>query len=231
MDSKVIAGKDVQADILYRAGSTIVNVRPDGPDNGEQIAAERYVPVTEAIICYDSKMNIIWSNDCASHLFGIPDEQIRTGKCYEMLCKKQSHCAGCPVIRTLETGEKYQAKVMTAGGAVLFVYSYPLRDKDGYLYGAVEAAKDISSQLYHQDITDAYIFESRLLLLTDREREVMHLVVDGCQNKVIGAKLGISAKTVEIHRARVMDKLQVHSTAQLVRYLTKHEIFGSYLAE
>ena len=91
--------------------------------------------------------------------------------------------------------------------------------------------KDISNHQHHQDVTDAYVFGSRVSLLTDRERDVMHMVAEGCQNKVIGTKLGISPKTVEIHRARVMDKLQIRSTAQLVRYLTKYEIFGRFLEQ
>lgn len=53
--------------------------------------------------------------------------------------------------------------------------------------------------------------------LTPREREVMELVVDGAANKVISATLGVSLKTVEAHRARVMDKLQAGSLSHLVR--------------
>ena len=53
--------------------------------------------------------------------------------------------------------------------------------------------------------------------LTPREREVMDLVVAGLLNKQIAAELGISMKTVEIHRARVMEKMQAESLAELVR--------------
>lgn len=53
--------------------------------------------------------------------------------------------------------------------------------------------------------------------LTEREREVMCLVVEGNTNKAIGAKLGISEKTVEIHRARVMEKTAANSLSELVR--------------
>lgn len=53
--------------------------------------------------------------------------------------------------------------------------------------------------------------------LTPREREVMELVVDGAANKVISATLGVSLKTVEAHRARVMDKLKANSLSHLVR--------------
>ncbi len=227
MEHKVIVGKAVQADAIYRAGSTVVNVRPEGIDE----TMNPFELALEAIVCYDGKMNIIWANDHARHLFGAPDEQIKTGKCYEMLCKKQSHCAGCPVVRTLETGDEHEAKLMIANGKVLFVRSYPVRDENGCLSGAIEVAKDVSNRMNHQDVTDAYVFGSKVSRLTDREREVMQLVAEGCQNKAIGTKLGISPKTVEIHRARVMDKLQMRSAAQLVRYLTKYEIFGRFLTE
>ena len=57
----------------------------------------------------------------------------------------------------------------------------------------------------------------RLERLTKREREVMDLLVEGNQNKVIAAKLGISPRTVELHRARVMEKLEARSLSEVVR--------------
>ena len=57
----------------------------------------------------------------------------------------------------------------------------------------------------------------RLETLTPRERQVMELVVDGLLNKQIASELGISMKTVENHRARVMEKMKVVSLAHLVR--------------
>ena len=53
--------------------------------------------------------------------------------------------------------------------------------------------------------------------LTDREREVMCLVVEGNTNKAIAAQLGISEKTVEVHRSRVMEKTAAGSLSNLVR--------------
>jgi FixJ family two-component response regulator len=58
---------------------------------------------------------------------------------------------------------------------------------------------------------------SRVEALTEREREVMGLVVAGLANKQIAAELGISKKTVDTHRARVMQKMQVDSLPELVR--------------
>lgn len=57
----------------------------------------------------------------------------------------------------------------------------------------------------------------RLESLTPRERQVLDLVVKGHLNKVIADRLGISTKTVEVHRARVMEKMQAGSLAELVQ--------------
>lgn len=58
---------------------------------------------------------------------------------------------------------------------------------------------------------------SRLTKLTPREREVMAHVIDGKANKVIALELGISERTVELHRGRVMRKVGARSVAQLIR--------------
>ena len=57
----------------------------------------------------------------------------------------------------------------------------------------------------------------RLARLTQREREVMNQIVNGKTNRVIACTLGISIKTVEAHRARLMEKLEVESVAELVQ--------------
>jgi len=57
----------------------------------------------------------------------------------------------------------------------------------------------------------------RIKSLTRREKEVMELVITGTLNKDIAKQLGISVKTVEVHRANVMDKMAVNSVADLVR--------------
>lgn len=53
--------------------------------------------------------------------------------------------------------------------------------------------------------------------LSGREREVMQLIVDGLDNRQIGERLGISPRTVEVHKARLMAKLGVHNLAELIR--------------
>lgn len=61
------------------------------------------------------------------------------------------------------------------------------------------------------------VLRGRIASLTPRELEVMQALVVGHPNKVIAAELGISPRTVEIHRARVMEKLQAQSLSHLVR--------------
>jgi two-component system, LuxR family, response regulator DctR len=59
------------------------------------------------------------------------------------------------------------------------------------------------------------VLQSRLTELTDRERAVMRLVIEGLPNKLIADQLDISVRTVEVHRARVFDKMEVKSAVEL----------------
>jgi two-component system, LuxR family, response regulator FixJ len=58
---------------------------------------------------------------------------------------------------------------------------------------------------------------ARIAALTEREREVFELLVLGHQNKMIGSKLGISSRTIQVHRGRIMHKLNVTNLQDLVR--------------
>jgi DNA-binding NarL/FixJ family response regulator len=60
--------------------------------------------------------------------------------------------------------------------------------------------------------------------LTHREREVLQLVAEGKTTKEIASLLGVTFKTAESHRAHIMDKLNIHETAGLVRYAVRHGI-------
>ena len=61
--------------------------------------------------------------------------------------------------------------------------------------------------------------QERLSELTDRERDVMDLVVAGLPNKLIADQLDISVRTVEVHRSRVFDKMHVKSAVELANLL------------
>lgn len=65
---------------------------------------------------------------------------------------------------------------------------------------------------------DAVEFERRIATLTPREQEVLDLVVAGKHNREIAASLGISVRTVEVHKARILTKADVQNVTQLVRW-------------
>jgi len=60
--------------------------------------------------------------------------------------------------------------------------------------------------------------------LTDREKEVVKLLADGYSNEEVGTILGLSRRTVEAHRARVMLKLNIHTLPGIVKYCIQNEI-------
>jgi DNA-binding NarL/FixJ family response regulator len=61
-------------------------------------------------------------------------------------------------------------------------------------------------------------------VLTSREREVLQLIAEGNSTKDVAARLNISIKTIETHRKRIMDKLDLHSVADLTRFAIREKI-------
>jgi DNA-binding NarL/FixJ family response regulator len=60
--------------------------------------------------------------------------------------------------------------------------------------------------------------------LTERERQVFHLIMEGKSNKEIALELGISPKTVSVHRTNLMSKLEVQNTVELIRYAASNPL-------
>ena len=80
------------------------------------------------------------------------------------------------------------------------------------VYAALELIRE--SHFHNRKLDD---LRSSFDVLTNREKEIMELVVAGSPSKVIGMKLGISSKTVDIHRSSIMKKLNVRNIAELVQ--------------
>lgn len=118
-----------------------------------------------------------------------------------------------PIIFITAHGDIPMAVQAVKAGAVDFVQK-PFRDQD--LIDKVQAALLQDAEL-RQRLADRAEIIARIESLTPREREVMDLVVDGRPNKAIAHSLGISQRTVEIHRARVMEKMRAGSVPHLVQ--------------
>jgi FixJ family two-component response regulator len=100
----------------------------------------------------------------------------------------------------------------------------PVDEKD--LLAAIRNAFEKSRALRMAQAETAEI-ERRLATLTPREREVLEHIVAGKRNKQVAGELGTVEKTVKVHRARVMEKMQARSLAELVRLAERAGIRGT----
>jgi FixJ family two-component response regulator len=120
-----------------------------------------------------------------------------------------------PVIFITGHGDVPMAVEAMQAGAFDFLPK-PFRDQD--LIDRIQRAleKDRANRTV---LEERAMIRQRLESLTPREREVLDMVASGKANKVMASDLGVSQRTVEIHRARVMEKMGASSLAQLVRMI------------
>jgi RNA polymerase sigma factor (sigma-70 family) len=118
-----------------------------------------------------------------------------------------------PIIMITGYAEVPMAVRAMKGGAIDFIEK-PFSDQD--LLDRVRFAIDLSKQVRAENDEREEIY-ARVARLTPRELEVRDRVIAGMSNKVIAKELGLSTKTVEVHRARLMEKLQASTLADLVR--------------
>jgi two-component system response regulator FixJ len=118
-----------------------------------------------------------------------------------------------PIIFITGHGDIPMAVEAMQKGAVDFIQK-PFRDQEllDRISEALNAANEMQSERQQQSKIQKCIDS-----LTNREKEVLELVVTGKPNKIIAHELGVSQRTVEIHRARVMEKMHARSLAALVR--------------
>jgi RNA polymerase sigma factor (sigma-70 family) len=122
-----------------------------------------------------------------------------------------------PVIFLTGHGDIPMSVRAMKAGAVDFIQK-PFNDQD--LLDAIHRAIGQDTRA-RQERTEVSEIQRRVDSLTPREREVLALVVQGRLNKQIAYELGLSEKTVKVHRARVMEKMQADSLADLVRLADK----------
>jgi two-component system response regulator DctR len=89
---------------------------------------------------------------------------------------------------------------------------------DNALVDRIEQALALSAAALAQHNASSSV-QARLARLTDREKAVMQLVINGLPNKLVADQLDISVRTVEVHRARVFDKMGVKSAVELTNFL------------
>lgn len=135
------------------------------------------------------------------------------------------------LILTMHDDEEYLFRAIQAGASGCILKSAPHEE----LLQAIESVAKGNAYLYpsatkrlmeeylshrKQDGSDSYS------LLSDREKEVLTLIAKGYSNKEIAEKLIISVKTVETHKSKVMEKLQMKTRPELVSYALKKGLMG-----
>jgi DNA-binding NarL/FixJ family response regulator len=129
------------------------------------------------------------------------------------------------VLLTMHTEDHLILESLRAG-----VTGYVLKTKaSGELVQAIRAVcrgEMFLTQTISRTIVQAFVRNSDVpeMPISDRERQVLQLVAEGKTNKEIATLLGISVKTAESHRSNMMDKLNIHDTAGLVRYAIRKGI-------
>ena len=123
--------------------------------------------------------------------------------------------ATIPVIFMTGHGDVPMAVEAMQHGAFDFLQK-PFRDQD--LLDRIQKAIVRDGKL-RESLGEHARIRARLETLTEREREVLDLMIQGKQNKAVAQELGVSPRTIEIHRARVMEKMDVQSVAELVRMM------------
>ena len=136
------------------------------------------------------------------------------------------------IILSMHSDESYLTRALHAGAK-----GYLLKDSaDVDLYRAVEVVakgkpffspaiantllEDYMRQLQQRGLQDSYD------LLTDREKEVLQLLAEGKSNKEVASALDLSTATVETHRTHIMQKLDLHSAAEIVLYAVRKKIIS-----
>jgi len=125
-----------------------------------------------------------------------------------------------PIIFITGHGDIPMAVEAMRRGAVDFIRK-PFREHD--LLDRINEALAVDDTV-RQLALDREVVQEKLSSLSEREREVFERVANGEMNKVIAADLGISERTVEVHRGAMMKKLDVRTLAQLVRLKIEAEL-------
>ena len=129
----------------------------------------------------------------------------------------------CPRVRTIlltmHTENQYVLQALKAGIRGYVIKTQSASDLVRAINEVLQGTVYLSPVVSHT-VVQAYLTKSEMPPdpLTTREREVLQLIAEGQRTKAIAGRLGLSVKTAESHRVRIMQKTGIHDTAGLVRY-------------
>jgi len=166
---------------------------------------------------YASALEFLEAYDPQRHSCLVADIRMPGLSGLELQQRLNEQSADVPVIFITGHGDVPMAVNAMKSGASDFIQK-PFRDQDLIDRIHKALAQDRERRAWR---AEERAIRERIALLTPREAEVMRRVVRGQANKVIAMDLGVSQRTVELHRARVMRKLKMRSLAELVSAVGK----------
>jgi FixJ family two-component response regulator len=166
---------------------------------------------------YASALDFLQRYDPARHSCLVADIRMPGLSGLELQQRLNDQRAEIPVIFITGHGDVPMAVTAMKSGASDFVQK-PFRDQDLIDRINKALARDLERRKWRAEQDE---IRGRIALLTPREKEVMERVVRGQANKVIAMDLGVSQRTIELHRARVMKKLRLRSVAELVHAIER----------
>lgn len=154
-----------------------------------------------------------------------------TGGLEATLRLKQAYPGIKVIILSMHSSEEYVLQALRAGAS-----GYLLKDAAtlelGLALQAVGRGETYLSPPISRQVVEGYVRRvgqhgDALSVLTARQREILQLIAEGCGTRDIAARLGLSVKTVESHRAQLMERLDIHDVAGLVRFAVRHGLVSS----
>ena len=161
---------------------------------------------------YSSALDFLERYNPARHSCLVADIRMPGLSGLELQQRLNEQRSEVPIIFITGHGDVPMAVTAMKSGAADFIQK-PFRDQDLIDRINKALARDLERRKGRAEQDE---IRGRIALLTPREREVMERVVRGQANKVIAMDLGVSQRTVELHRARVMRKLRMRAVAELV---------------
>jgi DNA-binding NarL/FixJ family response regulator len=126
------------------------------------------------------------------------------------------------IILSMHTSEDYVQQALKAGAAGYLIKDAAVTQLalaiSAVMCGEIYLSPQISKLVVQSYLQHAGTVVSPLDILTPRQREILELIASGHTTKDIGFRLGLSVKTVETHRAQLMERLGIHDVAGLVRF-------------
>jgi PAS domain S-box-containing protein len=191
-----------------------------------------------AYIAYDHNVRLLEWNPAAERIFGYTKQEA-LGKIATELIVPAPVCDHIrDVLKRIWAGDLDAHSInmnLTKDGRVIECdwFNTPIRDDHGNVIGAISLAREVTIHpcLNLSDIEMSRVRDHDFALLermTPRQREVLRLVAKGHRTRDIASALHLSVKTVEMHRARIMETLDIHDIPGLTRFAIRVSLISAF---